>query len=94
MNAKELGAMPFASVHGQCHRHIETGVPLDPFNGHGWMIEPQPGITLRQHFAGLAMQGFLANFAHGHEALNVDGLAVVAVRQADALLAELAKDQP
>lgn len=56
-----------------------------------------PGLTLRQHFAGLAMQGVLANptgepsgdFEKEHFAKVV---AVMAVRHADALLAALASD--
>lgn len=63
------------------------------------------GLTLRQHFAGLAMQGLLANerwFMNVvNENLGIDKagraealVAEAAVAGADALLAELAKDQP
>lgn len=55
------------------------------------------GITLRQHFAGLAMQGMLSN------SLPCDGITLEevtnevagsAVAYADALLAELSKEHP
>lgn len=56
------------------------------------------GITLRQHFAGLAMQGCLAysycnpQSGNYHENSDAQGVAKAAVAYADALLAELAKD--
>lgn len=47
------------------------------------------GLTKREHFAGLAMQGFIAA---GHGGMpNASELADYAVRYADALLLELAK---
>lgn len=61
------------------------------------------GITLRQHFAGLAMQGFCANpsvFApngmRGWGLVNTteENLTNYALVMADALLAELSKDTP
>lgn len=50
---------------------------------------PSSGITLRQHFAGLAMQGMLASEVRA----TVEEFTAQAVVIADALLAELAKDQ-
>lgn len=49
------------------------------------------GITLRQHFAGLAMQGLRAN-SHDDCPHNSAAVAELAVADADALLAELAKE--
>lgn len=45
------------------------------------------GITIRQHFAAMAMQGLLAKAASGH----IDDFAEVAVSAADALIKELNK---
>jgi len=51
----------------------------------GRYIEPpQRGITLREHYAGLAFQGLLAS-GDGY----ADAAAVRAVEQADALIAAL-----
>ena len=50
------------------------------------------GITLRQHFAGLAMQGALGGAPGSH--LMPAQLAADSVAYADALLAELSKDTP
>lgn len=61
------------------------------------------GITLREYYAGLAMQGLLANPAviapdsqQGWNYVNctMDTLSIVAANQADALLAALDKDKP
>lgn len=59
------------------------------------------GITLRQHFAGLAMQGLLANSGGPIQANSLNGwglangtaedVARVAVAAADALILEFAK---
>ena len=53
------------------------------------------GLTKREHFAGLAMQGWLArcaNTPHSHK-LEPEGMARVAVEMADALLAQLDKGE-
>lgn len=51
------------------------------------------GMTLREHYAGLAMQGVIAGIATNEEFFNWDesDIANHAVRAADALLAELEK---
>lgn len=49
----------------------------------------QCGLTIREHFAAMAMQGLLAYF--GDEEQSSDVTARGAVHQADALIAELAK---
>lgn len=73
--------------------------PNGTVNGNGDYCAPDfPGMTLREHFAGLAMQGIMANpsgepkgdFELEHFAKVV---ATMAVRHADALLAELTKDR-
>lgn len=48
------------------------------------------GMTLRQHYAGLAMQGLLSCPADG-VTMKAERIATWAVEQADALLAELDK---
>lgn len=56
------------------------------------------GLTKREHFAAMAMQGFcsmddkLGSWENEQEA--VDALAAMSVRQADALINALNKDQP
>lgn len=52
------------------------------------------GITLRQHYAGLAMQGAIKGATWADMRDGADDLAECAVICADALLAELAKDTP
>lgn len=58
--------------------------PVHPAQGRSGLLHS--GITLREHLAGLAMQGLLARDAH-HDPV---GTAELATRCADALLAELA----
>lgn len=54
------------------------------------------GLSKLEYFAGLAMQGFVANTAFTDAVKNnpdpVDDIAAVAVRQARALLSELSKE--
>lgn len=62
---------------------------LPAFPSHGSMGEvAQEGMTLRQHYAGLAMQGLLAD---PETTAGADLVAKVSVQYADALLAELEK---
>jgi hypothetical protein len=50
------------------------------------------GISLREHFASMAMQGMLANA--GRKSIPFDRLARDAVSMADALLADLKSPSP
>jgi hypothetical protein len=63
-------------------------------DGHGDLIDPfvtsAGGLSKRELFAGMAMQGLLASGPHDCEAA---GIAHDAVLFADALLAELEKKQ-
>lgn len=61
--------------------------PLHPEGGHpdGYPY-PQDGMSLRQWYAGLAMQGLLASGPHD---CGVLGIALDAVQQADALIKAL-----
>lgn len=52
-------------------------------------FEPRPGMTLRQYYAGLAMQGIVSTRAHGIQSDDVAPLMADAVLLADSLLAEL-----
>jgi len=75
------------------------------FNGKSvtW-IEGTPGLTIRQHYAGLAMQGFLANHYHANDMDKLKDMDVNeqvqryvtgSVMIADALINELNKpNQP
>lgn len=51
------------------------------------------GLTKREHFAGLAMQGWLARCANAPHLIKIEPEAVasVAVEMADALISELSK---
>lgn len=80
----------FASP-GTPYFNQETGVPLDPCAGYGWMIEPRAGLTKRELFAAMAMQGMLASETEASNYGHIGFLAESAVKRADALLAELAK---
>lgn len=53
---------------------------------------PAYGLTIREHFAAMAMQGLQAQFTHedGYEPSNLARHAVIVI-QADALIAELEK---
>jgi len=55
-------------------------------NHSGWH-----GLTIREHFAALAMQAILSNTLGFHSVDSKTELAVYAVECADALIAELAK---
>lgn len=54
------------------------------------MTVPQPGMSLRDHFAGLAMQGWLASFERGERhpitTGNASWVASVSYQMADAML--------
>ena len=85
MNNSDMPAMPVDDAIGFTEeaRHV-IGV--------GRMIETKPiiatGLTKREHFAGLAMQGYASYLQPGNESY----IAQQCVAMADALLAELDKD--
>lgn len=81
MDGKELGAMP-------AYAHTRTKQLDRGHNGYEYKDVIAGGLTLRQHFAGLALQGLLTNDPNGP----LHAFAAHAVRHADALLAELSKD--
>lgn len=96
MNSDSLeGFGPVGTNGPQCTDAKRLGdTPVNAWGEHGSVLG---GITLRQHFAGLAMQGMLANTDKDDERLHESGdfmpiMAVNAVEAADALLAELSKD--
>jgi hypothetical protein len=85
MDNKDMPAMP-------------TGlVDEDVFNSEGKFcgtVEARyVGLTKLEHFAGLAMQGWLARCANAPHSIKLEpnDMAAVAVSMADALLAELDK---
>lgn len=53
----------------------------------------QYGLTIRQYFAGLAMQGLCALYVPDCPLMKEEEIASYAVQQADALIAELNKGQ-
>lgn len=76
----------------------ESAFPVPGMEGpnSNW-IWPTNGLTKREYFAAMAMQGLLASETSEYEYRDTDkgtreqNVAVGAVKQADALLAELAK---
>lgn len=87
MDAKTNGAMSAVPVPGQPITNIH-GVVLNPFEGYGWMVDPQPGLTKREAFAMAAMQGLLASMEKG----TWETFAAASVNAADALLAALSQE--
>jgi hypothetical protein len=74
--------------------NMENGKKLiHSFNSSDYSQGNFDGLTKREYFAGLAMQGILASntegLAHGH--IDISGLIQSAVKATDALLAELEK---
>ncbi len=67
----------------------EPAYPLTPTDRSGQIGDQFLGLTKREYFAALAMQGMCANSALTRE--HYDAIAKHAVGHADALLAELAK---
>ena len=64
-------------------------------DGNGNHTYPEFGLTVREHFAALAMQGILAAQIHGMNNMPSEGpFAAIAVNAADALIAELNKEPP
>lgn len=62
---------------------IQNAQYTEAYGGH-------PGMTMRQYYAGLAMQGHIASEADG-SAYTAEGAAERSVRFAEALIAELEK---
>lgn len=54
---------------------------------------PARGLTKREHFAAMALQGFISTLTINRDD-HADLLSQTAVKYADALIAELAKEQP
>ena len=68
----------------------KTAMPVTIYDGEGVPIESTLGLTKREYFAGLAMQGLLSGIpADG--VISYKDVADDARRCADALLAELEK---
>ncbi len=65
--------------------------PAHPVIGSPGAPEDYPGLTKRELFAAMAMQGFAADPDMAH--VEPRAIAIGAVSWADALLAELAKEQ-
>jgi hypothetical protein len=40
--------------------YYHDGITQNPYDGHGWAHDPQPGMTLRDWFAGQALAGYFA----------------------------------
>lgn len=64
-------------------------LPAFPPNA-GWEHSEAKGLTKREYFAAMAMQGWLASYTPA-ETAKEEYVAAFAVRCADALLAELEK---
>ena len=65
---------------------LQRGARTDSIPPHG----PADGLTKREHFAAMAMQGFISDEAWSRKAgMGMAKLATLSVEAADALLAEL-----
>lgn len=66
-------------------------VPIHDTPNHGLMPSDYPGMTKREYFAAMAMQGMLANEAliNQVEGPSVNYITQASIVMADALLAEL-----
>ena len=70
-------------------------VGLELSNGEVRLPVAHQGLTIREHFAAMAMQGLLANASTCTQEVGTIGEIVhSAVRHADALITELAKVKP
>ena len=89
MDPKENGDLP-AQGRGFVPGHGES-IPVYGEHGIiGWM-EPLGGLTKREHFAAMAMQGMLSDECGGQgPSWNADACAARACQFADALLRALA----
>lgn len=67
-----------------------SAFPFTPTDRSGQIGECEPGLTKRELFAALAMQGLAPAYAQGGDAM-ASHVAKLAVENADALLAALAK---
>lgn len=79
MKNADMPAMPQYEIHQDCG--------FDGSRGPDLVQTITSGLTKREHFAGLAMQGLLANDNDG--GLSASHSAMYAVEYADALLAVL-----
>lgn len=78
MDAKELGQQPVTAHVAQLPKSYE--------------VQQHTGLTKRELFAAMAMQGLCADT--GTAGMKLETLTEQAVELADYLLAELAKEQP
>lgn len=70
-------------------KQITGNEPVHPYLNPVGMIDT-PGLTIRQHFAGLAMQGIIANSPDWTDTdAATDYISKAAVKLADALLKQL-----
>lgn len=60
------------------------------FEGNLGQMNSTGGLSIRQHFAAMAMQGFISSIKEGYQTMHRDA-AEQAVEFADALIAELNK---
>jgi len=77
------GDMPVNALTGYAYENFESAV-----NKSGSYNPECQGLTKREHFAGLAMQGILS---HSFGRVNPEGCAMASMQFADALLKELEK---
>lgn len=85
----KLKSWPSITEQGDLEMSKETGGPAFPMPASEWN-GADSGMTLRDHFAGLAMQGWLASYgedmAHPAQRGNADDAARNAYALADAML--------
>lgn len=89
MSAINDGGPAFAAPGMPAYSH--DGAPLNPWDGHGWAHDPQPGMSLRDWFAGMALQGQLSvvelHKAVASDALTSHEVAGSCYEYADAMIA-------
>ena len=89
MSEIKNGDMPSQPMGNSANGSVWTASDLG--NGYAEQCKPAFGLTKREHFAAMAMQGLLANSAH--YAISTIELTKESVELADVLLEELDKCQ-
>lgn len=89
MGKREDGGQVFPSP-GERFVDKVSGGFLDPMAGYGWAVDPDPGMSLRDHFAGKAMEALVAHFGRGGTETVSDKYAEIS-RESYALAAEMLK---
>ena len=85
MSAINDGGPAFAAPGMPAYSH--DGIPLNPWAGHGWAHDPQPGMSLRAWLAGKALSSM--DYGWFGSASRIQEMASESVAIADAMIAAL-----